>query len=64
MKSIWEVSCNTCGGTINTQRDAYRKETDVSGTVRHWHLPSCPTQGERNEATRLQLVSGLARSVC
>ena len=61
MKSVYEVICSACGGVINTQQDHHRKQTDISLTVRYWHLPACPKKGGKIEI--ITHIADLARTV-
>lgn len=47
----YNVRCDKCWLTINTQTDAHRKETSVDKKVRYWHLPVC-TNDAREEPLR------------
>lgn len=64
MKSLFEVLCIVCGGSLHTRKDAHQSSTDANGHSTHWHLPVCPLKGEQNESITLQRTVAAARNVC
>ena len=59
---IFKVRCSNCGQVINTQTDYYRRQRQNHQEY-FWHIPTCPTQGERDATNHLFRIADVARSV-
>lgn len=63
MKSLFEVLCIVCGGSLHTRKDPHQSSTDANGHSLHWHIPLCPERTS-NESVTLQRTVAAARNVC